>query len=146
MIVLDTTILVYAVGAAHLLREPCRDIIRGVAAGNVQATTTPEVIQEFAHVRARRRSRADAARLASEFAWLLSPLVTVDRDDLLAGLQLLETTDSLGAFDAVLAATAMAREARALVSADLDFATLEGITHVVPGTPESATLLGEPPA
>jgi len=57
----------------------------------------------------------------------------------------LEATDSLGAFDAVLAATAMAREARALVSADLDFSTLEGLTHVVPGTPESATLLGEPP-
>lgn len=142
MIVLDTTVLVYAVGGGHPLREPCRSIVQAVATGRVQATTTPEVVQEFAYVRARRRSRADAAGLASEFAWLLSPLMTVNRDDLLAGLVLLEATDSLGAFDAVLAATAMAHEANALVSADTDFSTVEGLTHVVPGTPEAASLLG----
>ncbi|MGH2752111.1 MAG: type II toxin-antitoxin system VapC family toxin [Actinomycetota bacterium] len=142
MIVLDTTVLVYAVGEAHFLREPCRAIVRSVAEGRAQATTTSEVIQEFAEVRARRRSRADAASLASEFAFLLSPLMTVDRDDLLAGLRLLESTESLGAFDAVLAATAMARAARALVSADTDFSSVRGLAHVAPGTPESAALLG----
>lgn len=142
MIVLDTTVLVYAVGVPHALREPCQDIIQAIVSGHVQATTTPEVIQEFAHVRARRRSRADAAGLASDFAFLLSPLLTVDPDDLLAGLRLLETTDTLGAFDAVLAATAMAREARALVSADAGFTSVEGLTHLMPGSSQAAALLG----
>lgn len=63
MIVLDTTVLVYAKGADHRFREPCRDLIAAVAADRIEATTTPEVIQEFVHIRARRRGRNDAATL-----------------------------------------------------------------------------------
>ena len=47
MIVLDTTVLVYAVGAEHPLREPNRRLIDAIATGRVDATTTAEVIQEF---------------------------------------------------------------------------------------------------
>ena len=55
MIVLDTTVLVYAVGADHPLREPCQLLVRAIADGTILATTTIEVIQEFTHVRGRRR-------------------------------------------------------------------------------------------
>jgi predicted nucleic acid-binding protein len=66
VIVLDTTVLAYAVGSEH----PCRARIAtlSLAGGNVRATTTVEVLQEFAHVRARRRGREDAAALARECA------------------------------------------------------------------------------
>jgi hypothetical protein len=73
MIVLDTTVLVYAVGDDHTLREPARRIVEAVERGAVQATTTREAIQEFVHVRARRRTRADAAALGRAHASLLSP-------------------------------------------------------------------------
>ncbi len=43
MTVLDTTVLVYTIGAGHPLREPCRELIGAIAAGRVQATTTVEV-------------------------------------------------------------------------------------------------------
>jgi predicted nucleic acid-binding protein len=68
VIVLDTTVLVYAVGAEHPLRAPSRGLVELVRDGSVLATTTLEVIQEFAHARARRRPRADAAARAREFA------------------------------------------------------------------------------
>ena len=55
MIVLDTTVLVYAKGIDHPLRQPCRKLIDLIADGRIEATTTVEVIQEFVHVRARRR-------------------------------------------------------------------------------------------
>jgi len=61
MIVVDTTVLVYAVGTDHPLREPCQRLIRAIADGTILATTTIEVVQEFTHVRARRRDRKDAA-------------------------------------------------------------------------------------
>ena len=64
MIVLDTTVLAYAVGEAHPLRDPCRRLLAAHAEGRIEATTTVEVIQEFAHIRARRRTRPDAVRLA----------------------------------------------------------------------------------
>ena len=63
MIVLDTTVLSYAVGSEQALREPCRRLLQAHGDGHVEATPTLEVVQEFAHVRARRRSRADAVAL-----------------------------------------------------------------------------------
>lgn len=136
MIVLDTTVLVYAKGQEHPLREPCRSLIKAIAAGTVDATTTPEVIQEFVHVRARRRSRRDAAVLGRSFAELLSPLLVVGEDELAAGLNLFERHSSLGSFDAVLVAAAATSGAEALVSADSTFARVPGLTHLAPGSPE----------
>jgi uncharacterized protein len=142
MIVLDTTVLVYAKGAEHSLRAPCRELVEAIAEGAVQATTSVEVIQEFVYVRARRRGRQDAAATGSDYAELLSPLLDVTREDLRRGLALFERSDRLGAFDAVLAAAAMGRNANALVSADVAFATLATeLPHVVPDRDGIAVLL-----
>lgn len=131
MIVLDTTVLVYAVGGDHPLREPCRDLIDAIARGRLPATTTVEVLQEFTHVRARRRDREDAAHRARDYLDLLGPLLVVGEDDLAEGLRLYTRSDRLGAFDAVLAATAERANATALVSADRAFAEA-GVRHVFP--------------
>lgn len=117
MILLDTTVLLYAVGEDHRLRAPARRVIQGVGAGRLAATTTPEVIQEFTHVRARRRSRSDAVGLARDLTTLLTPLTPVTADDLRLGLDLFERHADLGCFDAVLAAVAR-RVGAPVVSAD----------------------------
>jgi predicted nucleic acid-binding protein len=132
MIVLDTTVLVYAKGSEHPLRNPCRALIAAIADRRLHATTTVEVIQEFVHVRAQRRNRADAAALGGDYANLLSPLLTPTEAHLRQGLSLFEHSERLGAFDAVLAASAIDVGARALVSADAAFATVAGLTHVTP--------------
>ena len=128
MIVIDTTVLVYAVGDDHALRDPARALLVAAADGSLRATTTPEAIQEFAHVRARHRDRADAAALARSYADLLSPLLEVGETDLREGLHLFERSDALGAFDAVLAAVARRAGAKAIVSADRAFAGVHGLT------------------
>jgi predicted nucleic acid-binding protein len=132
VIVVDTTVLVYAVGTDHPLREPCQQLIRAIADGTVLATTTIEVIQEFTHVRARRRDRKDAAELARDYIELLSPLLVVEETDLREGLRLYEEGTSFGSFDAVLAAAARAAGAEALVSADAGFSGIATVRHVVP--------------
>jgi predicted nucleic acid-binding protein len=142
MIVLDTTVLIYAKGAEHPLRDPCRALIAAIAARQLEATTTVEAIQELVHVRARRRGRADAAALGRDYAELLAPLLVVGREDLDRGLALYERSERLGSFDAILAAAATAAGAEALVSADPGFAELKGLRHVVPDAPGLATLLG----
>ena len=126
MILLDTTVLVYATGAEHPLRAPCRRLVQAVADGALEATTTVEVIQEFVHVRSRRRSRGDAAELGVAYADLLAPLLPVTSADLQAGLRVYRDGVRLGAFDAVLAAAAMANSAQALVSADSAFGEVAG--------------------
>lgn len=141
MIVLDTTVLVYAKGADHPLRGPCRELIAAIAGGHIKATTTVEVIQEFVHVRARRRERSDAVALGRDYAELLSPLLAVTFEALQRGMVLFETTPRLGAFDAVLAAASGGAGAAALVSADTAFADLPNIPHIVPDAVGVANLL-----
>jgi uncharacterized protein len=141
VIILDTTILVYAKGEAHPLRDPCRELIGAIADGRMEASTTVEVIQEFVHVRARRRDRTDAAALGRDYADLLSPLLTVTSEHLQQGLSLFTHVDGLGAFDAVLAAAARSTNARALVSADTAFASVPDLCHVVPDGRGIASLL-----
>lgn len=132
MIVLDTTVLVYAKGADHPLRDPCRRLIDAIAQGGLEATSTVEVIQEFVNVRAQRRERSDAVTLGGDYADLLTPLIMVDEERLRRGLALFEHNERLGAFDAVLAATAIDIDANALVSADGAFADVPGLTHIIP--------------
>jgi predicted nucleic acid-binding protein len=141
VIVLDTTVLVYAVGDSRGFREPCQRIIEAVQNDEIQATTTVEVIQEFAHVRARRRDRADAAELARAYLDLLEPLLIVAERDLTEGLRLFERHPRLGSFDAVLAAAARAADARALVSADAAYSAIPQLAHVIPDNTGVAKLL-----
>ena len=132
MIVLDTTTLVYSVGQDHPLRDPCRDLVTLIQRGEITATTTVEVIQEFTHVRSRRRGREDAANLGRAYADLLSPLLVVEEGDLHNGLALFERHPRLGTFDAVLAAAARSVEAAALVSTDTAFREVPHLAHIVP--------------
>ena len=142
MIVLDTTVLVYAKGADHPLRGPARAVVEAVRDGRVIATTTAEVIQEFAHVRGRRRPRTDAADLARDYTDLLRPLLQVTEDELLAGLSMFEQHAALGAFDAALAAASLATPEPTLVSADTGFTQVPGLRFVDLSSPELYDLLG----
>ncbi|MGI8612850.1 MAG: type II toxin-antitoxin system VapC family toxin [Nocardioidaceae bacterium] len=87
---LDTTVLVYAVGSEHPLQRSCRRLLKAVADAAVEATTTPEVMSEFVHVRARRGSRSDAVRLGVEWMHLLTPLAVATEATLGSGLSLYE--------------------------------------------------------
>ena len=141
MIVLDTTVLVYAVGSEHALREPSRALIEAIADDRIEATTTVEVLQEFVHVRARRRGRSDAAERGRELLRLLGPLVAPGEPELAVALQLFARFEGLGMFDAVLAATAIAAGAEGLVSADRAFAEVRELTYLDLAGPDVRRLI-----
>ena len=141
MIVLDTTVLAYAVGAEHPLREPSRRVLMAIRDGAVTATTTVDVIREFAHGYARRRPRSTAAAHAQRYATLLSPLLSPTERDLEAGLRLFERHERLDPFDAVLAATAIEHGAAALVSADRAFADVRRLRFAELGSSRLDALL-----
>jgi predicted nucleic acid-binding protein len=140
VILLDTTVLSYAVGTEHPLRGPCRWLLQAHGDGRIEATTTIEVLQEFVHVRARRRSRQDAVALARQYRAAFSLLVT-RAEDLDLGLTLFERQTALGAFDSVLAAVALNRHMEALVSADQAYGELPELPWIDPATPDLNHLL-----
>jgi len=133
VILLDTSVLVYAVGADHPLRDPCARLLAGHRDGTIMATTTVEAVQEFVHVYARRRDRAAAAALAGLYADAFS-LIETTPADLRAGLHLFVRHPELGAFDSVLAAVALARGATALVSADRAFGLVADLHWLDPAS------------
>jgi uncharacterized protein len=141
VIVFDTTVLIYAVGEEHPLRAPCRRLLVAHGEGRVEGATTVEAIQEFAHIRARRRSRSDAVDVARAFASSLT-ILEATPDDLDRGLGLFADHPGLGSFDAVLAAVAMGHRAEALVSADTGFAAIPGLRWIDPATPAIESILG----
>jgi predicted nucleic acid-binding protein len=140
LIVLDTTVLVYAVGEEHPLREPCRRVLAAHGAGAIDASTTLDVIAEFAHVRARRRSRADAVALARSYQTALPALATTEAD-IDSALNLFEAHPALGMLDAVLAAVAINNDAEALVSADTGFRGIPGLRWIDPASGDLNVLL-----
>lgn len=128
----DTSVLVYAVGDDHRLQAPCRRLVQLVADGTISATTTVEAIQEFVHVRARRRPRADAVALGRAYATLFAPLAQPGAADLEVGLGLFERHPDLGAFDAVLAATAQRVGGGMLASTDAGFRSVDSLRLLDP--------------
>lgn len=141
MILVDSNVLVYAVGSEHPQREASKRLFDAVAGGELAATTTPEVIQEFAHVYGRRRLRRDASRHARRFAALLGPLVATTSDAVDTALDLYERHEELDAFDALLAAVALRERVSALVSADRVFARIRKLPFVELGSPRFGELL-----
>jgi predicted nucleic acid-binding protein len=113
-----------------------------VRQGRLSASTTPEVIQEFVHVHARRRAREASARLGRRYAAGLAPLLLTEAVDLDRGLRLFVANPRLDAADAVLAAVALRTEADALVSADRAFGEVRGLRLIDPRSPDLERLLG----
>lgn len=140
MMLLDTTVLVYAVGGEHRFREPCRRLVAAVDARAIVARTTVEVLQEFVHVRSQRRDRADAVARARSYLTLFGPLLVTDEMHLVEALAIFRSSPTVGMFDALLASVAIATGAP-LVSADRGFAVIPGLEHVLP-TDEGVSALG----
>lgn len=142
MIVLDTSVLVYATGSEHPFREPCQRLL--TSEGSVgRLTTTAGVIQEFVHVRQRRmRSRDEVVCLARDFIDVLEPLLAIPDVAVRDALDLLVEHPKLGAFDAVLAAAAIHARCEALVSTDAAFAGIRSCRVVVPDDEGVGQLLG----
>jgi hypothetical protein len=140
VIVVDTTVLIYAVGADHPLAEPSprrrggprprrRHHHRGGDPG-----AHPRAIASTGS-----RRRGDARPQA--FSELFAPLLVVDEVALAHGLELYLDHEAIGAFDSVLAAAAIGSGADALGSADRAFGAVSGLAFA--HLPEWVDTLGE---
>jgi predicted nucleic acid-binding protein len=140
VILLDTSVLVYAVGIEHPLRDPCRRVLAAQRAGAIDAAVTVEIIQEFTHARTRRHRRADAVAVARDYAASLRVLQATAAD-LDRGLDIFVAHPDLGMFDSIVAAVALNHGATALISTDGGFGSISGLRWVNPATPDLDTIV-----
>lgn len=132
----DTAVFVYALGAEHPYRTPCRRVVELAAAGELNGEASVELVQEVAYVRERRLgARAAAARDAAAVAGLCR-LHPFTEDDLRLALRLFRDLPDLSPRDAVHAATALDRGIDTILTTDQAFDAVPGLERVDPADVE----------
>lgn len=131
---IDTAVLIYAVGADHPLRAASREIVAAAGAGELELHASVEMVQEFAFHRMRRGDRLAAVRQARDVAGLCI-LHDFDRAVMQTALDLIADSDTLGGRDAVHAATAVQHGLSIIISPDTAFDNIPGLRRIGPDTP-----------
>jgi predicted nucleic acid-binding protein len=132
-VLLDTSVPLYAIGAASPLKEPATALIEAIAGNDAtEVLASTEMIQEFVFHRLRvTGSRAVAVADANRLmAWVT--LLDFDRTVLSEALRLIRQTN-IGGRDAVHAATALVHHIPVIVSADKAFDAVPGLSRLTPG-------------
>lgn len=139
----DTSIFVYALGGEHTYREPCREIVRMAAVGDLQGEASGDLLQELVHQRVHRtgdrHGAAEAARNVTKLAWWHP----VEPNDVQRGIDLFEAHDNLDARDAIFAALAINRGIDAILTTDRAFDEIGDLERIDPTDERAlATLIG----
>lgn len=131
-VAIDTTVPVYAVGAESPYRGPCRLLIDAAADGAILLEASVEIVQEVAHVRARRTGdRGEAVRQAQRIMAVVT-CHSVDPPDVERALVLFAAYDHLDMLDAIHAASALNRGISTIVTADHAFDHVPGLQRIDP--------------
>ena len=130
MILVDTNVLMYAVGAEHPNKATANQFLRRVAAGEVDATIDAEVLQEIIH-RYRALNRWPDGQKVYVLARKLFPetlAITGSVMDYAKGLA--DEDPSLSARDAVHAAVVATYKLGGICTFDNDFDRIRGCRRV----------------
>lgn len=129
---LDSNVFIYAAGTESPLKGPCVGILRRVAVGEIDATTSAEVVQEIHHVFRRRGRLADGVSLGRDVLRLFPGLLPITRADVLRSGDILAARPQLSPRDALHAATALNNGITTIVSADPNLGHVDGLTRLHP--------------
>lgn len=129
---LDASVLLYAAGRPHPLREPCRAALRAALERGIALITDAEVLQEILH-RYTSIDRLDAARTVYRSAVdLCDEVLSVGEAHTARALELLLEHPELSARDALHAATMEDRGIVRILSTDRDFDALIHLRRLEP--------------
>lgn len=124
----DTAVLMYAAGAEHPLRAPCARIVAGIREGEIEATTSVEVVQELMH-RYISIGRPEAARtMATDALDLFAPVLPITHAVMRRVPELGARYPTLQARDLVHVATCIHEGITGIVSPDRGF---DGVAEVM---------------
>lgn len=131
---IDTAVLLYAVGGDHPIRAGSRRIVAAAGAGDLELHASVESVQEFVFHRMRRGDRLSAVRQARDVAGLCI-LHGFDQGTLQTALDLIADSGTIGGRDAVHAATAVQHGLSMIISPDPAFDNIPGLRRIDPTTP-----------
>jgi len=130
---IDTNIPMYAAGVPHPLREPSRRVIRAVAAGELEAVTDAEVLQEilyrYLHIGEREKGFVVFDRFRRI---MLGHIFPVEDMDVQRARELAEKYPALSPRDLIHLAVMLRHSINVIVSADKGFVEVEKVRRMDP--------------
>jgi predicted nucleic acid-binding protein len=129
---IDTSILMYAAGGEHPLRDPCRRIVNAIGDRSLDAATSTEVIQEILHRAVAVRRADEGIALAGRSMDLFAPVLPITHALMRRVPDIVARYPSLDARDAVHVATCIHEGISEIVSADRGFDQVTELRRIDP--------------
>ncbi|KKM11370.1 twitching motility protein PilT [Clostridiales bacterium PH28_bin88] len=130
---IDTNIPMYAAGTAHPYREPCRNIIKAITSGSVDAATDAEVFQEILYRYLHINRREQGLMIFDKFQTLMGDgIMPVTMRDVGLARELVVAYPALSPRDLIHVAVMIHHEIRHILSTDRNFDTVKGIMRIDP--------------
>ena len=128
----DTAVLIYAVGAAHPLRESCQRVLAAVESGDIDAEISAEVVQELAH-RYLAIGRHDAVpELVTRTLDLFAPVLPLTHAVMRRVPELARAYPKLAARDLIHVAVCQHEGIAEIISPDRGFDAVVGLRRIDP--------------
>lgn len=133
-IFLDANVFMYAAGADHAYKEPCKQILADVESGSLIAVSNTEVLQEVLYRYHRIQLPDKGLQLCQFILELPLQILPVTVNDIRSAVAILEQFRpiSLKTRDAIHAATMQNNQLTRIISADRDFDHLPFVERVDP--------------
>jgi hypothetical protein len=130
---IDSNVPMYVAGRDHPLREPARRFLESVRAGQVEACTSTEVLQEILY-RYSGLKRLDLARDVYDlFVQICPTVLAVTLADTDRAKQLLVDTPGAGARDAIHVAVMVNNDVTQVATFDQGFDRFADVERITPG-------------
>jgi predicted nucleic acid-binding protein len=128
----DANVPMYAVGAAHPLKQPCVDFLEAVARGEVTALTDAEVLQEILHRYSALNKRERAIEVVRLFVSVVPTVLPVTLADIEGALDVHQQYRGLQARDSLHVAVMTNNHVRRILSADQHFDLVDQVQRLDP--------------
>jgi uncharacterized protein len=130
VILVDSNIPMYLVGAPHPNKESARRALEGAVAAGESLCTDAEVVQEILHRYVAIGRREDIDPAFDALLAIVDVVYPIERADVERARRLLDTTPRLSARDAVHLAVMQARDIGRILSFDTGFDGVMGIVRL----------------
>jgi predicted nucleic acid-binding protein len=133
---IDTTVFMYAAGADHPLKQPCRIILERAATRQLDAATSAEVVQEILLRFVAIRRASIGVAIAREVLESFDPVLPISHRVVARVPDLVERYPALAARDLIHVATCLEEGIGTIVTPDRGF---DGIAEIGRLAPEDAS-------
>lgn len=127
MRLIDTNVIVYAVGSVHPLKQASDRILSDIAAGTLAANLDVETLQEVLHLYSSRGERKKGFRTIEHLLMLFPNPFPIGREEIEKARDLMMEHSFLGARDGIHAAVVQAHDLEGIITADKVFDRIKGL-------------------